>query len=401
MIQNKYIALFATGLTLACNGKVLVVSEDNDGGFGGSLTPDDGGGGDQGGEPSSKAPCDVFATHGHKCVSAHSTVRRLVSTYDGPLYQLCQGPNSTTPGPASCRGESTNIGATARGLANTAAHEAFCSTNAQNCFITMIYDQSGRGNHLEPAPPGSAKPTPAEPALAMALPTVIDGARAYGVLITPGQGYRAACDECTQNEPSPEMPVGDEPQTVYMVTSSEELVNGCCFNYGNASTTANNDGNGTIEAVNFSSGAIWGSGNGTGPWVMADLENGLFAGWENLSDANISTNKTIKHPFVTAMLVGDTYEKNDGRGRFALYGASALADDGSLTQLATMYDGVRPMKSGYVPMRKQGSLILGIGGDNSGGGGGRFYEGAIVTGAASKPTLKAIQASILAAQYGK
>ena len=51
-------------------------------------------------------------------------------------------------------------------------------------------------------------------------------------------------------------------------------------------------------------------------------------------------------------------------------------------------------------MLKQGSIILGIGGDNSNGGGGRFYEGVVVTGAASTQTLDALQAAIVAAGYG-
>lgn len=51
-------------------------------------------------------------------------------------------------------------------------------------------------------------------------------------------------------------------------------------------------------------------------------------------------------------------------------------------------------------MQKQGSLILGIGIDNSNGGG-RFYEGALVIGPASKETLDAVQAGIAAAGYGR
>ncbi|HEY6816810.1 MAG TPA: arabinofuranosidase catalytic domain-containing protein, partial [Croceibacterium sp.] len=34
-------------------------------------------------------PCDLLEADGHPCVAAHSTVRRLRSAYDGPLYQLC------------------------------------------------------------------------------------------------------------------------------------------------------------------------------------------------------------------------------------------------------------------------------------------------------------------------
>jgi hypothetical protein len=66
-----------------------------------------------------------------------------------------------------------------------------------------------------------------------------------------------------------------------------------------------------------------------------------------------------------------------------------------------MYDGIRPEKQGYVPMLKQGSLILSIGGDNSDADGGRFYEGAMANGAATKQTIDALQASIVAAGYGK
>jgi hypothetical protein len=52
--------------------------------------------------------------------------------------------------------------------------------------------------------------------------------------------------------------------------------------------------------------------------------------------------------------------------RFALKGA-----DSTTGPLKTLYDGVRP--KGYQPMKKQGSIILGIGGDNSDSAHGTFY----------------------------
>lgn len=160
----------------------------------------------------------------------------------------------------------------------------------------------------------------------------------------------------------------------------------------------NDDGNGNAEAVYFGGGVVWGTGSGgkPGPWVMADLENGLYAGWERGQNQDISTNTSLKHDFVTAVLVGDTADKNGSKGRFALYGGDAKAGT-----VATMYDGIRPEKPGYVPMHKQGSIVLGISGDNSNFGGGRFYEGVIATGVAMKEIVDALQDSIVAARYGE
>jgi hypothetical protein len=341
--------------------------------------------GGSGGMPPAPAtlPCDVFEGAGHPCVSAHSTVRVVVKNYLGPLYQV-----------RTVGGVTRDIGSV-DGYADVAAHQAFCA--GQNCVIPIIYDQAPFGNHLTPAPPGSAKPTPGRPAPADRHLIRINGRDAYGILFRPGEGYRANCYMC----PYPASgeagtAVADEPQTVYMVSSQHDLINGCCFDYGNAETSANNDGNGTMEAVYLGLGVIWGSGVEGGPWAMADLENGLFPGWENGQFDNISTNTPLKYDFVTALIVGDTQDKNAGRGRFAVYGGDATTGT-----LKTTYDGIRPERPGYVPMKKQGSIILAIGGDNSDGDGGRFYEGVMANGAASKETIDALQAAIVSANYGR
>jgi hypothetical protein len=343
-------------------------------------------------------PCDVLAKDegGGKCVSAHSTVRVIVPGYTGSLYQLCRG--SSKAGPISCTGETKDIVAI-DGYADVATHEEFCGTDA--CTITKIYDQSGKGNDLEPAPKGGAKGTPDNPAKASSLPVIVNGHKAYGVLIKAGVGYRTGCNGCTRKL-GYSMPIGDEPQTVYMVTSQKDAIDGCCFDYGNAETTSNDDGNGCAEAVYFGGGVVWGTGTGgkPGPWVMADLENGTYAGWENKQDKNISTNKPLKFDYVTAVMVGDSAEKNNGKGRFALYGADAQGKDATYGKMTCMYDGIRPEKSGYVPAQKQGSLVLGTAGDNSNGAGGRFYEGATFAGpAVSRATLSFLQAAIAAAKY--
>ena len=65
--------------------------------------------------------------------------------------------------------------------------------------------------------------------------------------------------------------------------------------------------------------------------------------------------------------------------------------------LATDFSGARP--PGYNPMHKEGAIILGIGGDNSKGADGTFYEGAMTTGYPSAATQSAVQANITAAGY--
>lgn len=318
-------------------------------------------------------PCTVLTDAELTCVAAHSTVRLLVQGYDGPLYQV-----------RVVDGTQHDIFAT-DGIAEAAAVDEVCS--ASDCVISVIYDQSGAGNDLTEAPPGGAKTTPGDPVGATELPVALQGRSAYGMLLRPGMGYRKLVGNQTA--------VGDEPQSIYMVSSEHDLINGCCLNYGNAQVSARNDGNGTAEALYFGMGVIWGTGVGEGPWAMADLENGLYPGWENGQERNVSTNTSLTHDFVTAVLVGDTADNNAGKGRFALYGGDATQGE-----LTTMYDGIRPERPGYVPMQKQGSVVLGIAGDNSNGGGGRFYEGVMVNGAASLETLQALQASIAAAGYG-
>lgn len=343
-------------------------------------------------------PCAVMAQDpgGAQCVAAHSTVRVIVPGYAGPLYQLCR--NGSAPGPGACKGEPQDISAK-DGYADVITHEAFCGS--ETCTIGKIYDQSGWGNDLEPAPGGGTKNTPDNPSKANALPVLINGHRAYGILIKPGMGYRSGCAACTIKK-GKGMALGDAPQSLYMVTSQRDLIDGCCFDYGNGETTGNADGNGAIEAVSFGGGVVWGSGAGgkPGPWVLADLENGLYAGWENGQEKGISTNRPLKFDFVTAVLLGDIGEKNGCKGRFALLGADASGADPIYGKIATMYDGIRPEKTGYVPMNKQGSLMLGTSGDNSSGGGGRFYEGAVATGPViSKATVDTLQAAIVAAKY--
>jgi hypothetical protein len=350
-------------------------------------------------------PCDILAAAGNTCAAAHSTTRALYGSYTGPLYQVCRGAFRVAAPPLvlpACTGTTMDIGVVAGGYADAAAQDTFCAGAA--CTIFVIYDQSPNKNDLWPAPPGGHGGA-CNPANATALKTTANGHSVYGVSIATGMGYRSGCTNCVVKVPK-NTAVGDAPETEYMVTSQNNkqpgLMEGCCFDYGNAETSANDDGNGTMEAVYFGGGVSWGTGfpggHNNGPWVMADLENGLYAGWSTATtDQSIPTNTPIRLPFITGVIVGDTREKNANRGRFAIYGGDATVA-GPLT---TLYDGVRPVKTGYVPMAKQGSIILGIGGDDSNTGTGQWFEGVMASGAATLATVNAVQANIAAARYGK
>ena len=67
----------------------------------------------------------------------------MYGTYNGALYQVRRSSDNTT----------RNIGLLAAGdYVDATQQDSFCA--GTTCLITIIYDQSGRGNHLTQAPPG-------------------------------------------------------------------------------------------------------------------------------------------------------------------------------------------------------------------------------------------------------
>lgn len=313
------------------------------------------------------APCDIYASGNTPCVAAHSTTRALYSAYSGSLYQVKRASNGATSDIAPL---------SAGGVANSAAQDSFCS--GTTCLITIIYDQSGRGNHLTSAPPGGF-PGPGtngydNVASATAAPIYLNGRKAYGVYIEAGMGYRNTAASGTAK--------GDAAEGMYAIFDGTHYNGGCCFDYGNAETSSKDTGAAHMEAIYFGNCNVWGTGAGSGPWIMADLENGLFSG---VNAKNNAGNPTINHRFVTAIVKGEP-------STWAIRGGDAASGS-----LLTFYSGARP--NGYNPMKKEGSIILGIGGDNSHGAVGTFYEGVMTTGYPSDATENSVQADIVAAKY--
>ena len=327
-----------------------------------------------------KGPCDIYAAAGDSCVAAHSTTRALYAFYDGPLYRIVRQSD----------GKSLDIGvvqpsaADPGGYADAAAQDAFCADTV--CWITKIYDQSGKHNDLTQAPRGGFS-GPAlggfnnVPVADMAPVTIMGGHKVYGVFIEPGMGLR--------NDDPTGTAVDDQAEGQYWVINGHHFNSGCCFDYGNAEIDSRDDDNGTMETAYFGDAPYWYHGTMPGPWIMTDQENNL-AGCVNSDGSKQCQLPDIKWRFVTAMAKGEPHHW------------TSMGGDAQNGELALMFSGPR-VNATYDPMRKQGAILLGNGGDNSNGSQGTFYEGA-VTAAGTFPsddTDRQVHANIVAAGYSE
>ena len=319
-----------------------------------------------------EGPCDIYRRDGTPCVAAHSTTRLLDSRYKGPLYQIVRDSD----------GEALDIFPTKEGYADAALQDIFCDGTIGR--ISVIYDQSGHGNDLVPAPPGTFlgpdKGGFNNPALADMAPALVNGHKVYGVYIMPGMGYR--CNNARG------LAVDDEPEGIYYVIDGTHFDSGCCFDYGNSSTNGRAVGTGTMETTYYGTSTAWGRGNGEGPWIMADMEAGLFSGYGA---------KQNDVPSIDGWRFVSVFVNGGGGNQWDLRGA-----DATRAEVITFYSGVRPGtpdSDAYYPMHKKGGMLLGNGGDNGNGSAGTFYEGVMTVGYPSDETINAVQANIAAARY--
>ena len=324
------------------------------------------------GGSSKSLPCDIYAKGGTPCVTAHSTTRLLYSKYKGPLYQVSRDSD----------GKTLDI-YPVKGYADAAAQDAFCEGTLSH--ITVIYDQSGKGNDLKPAGPGTFKgPDKGEfntMSIADMAPVIVNGHKAYGVYIMPGMGYR--CNNARG------LAINDEAEGIYYVIDGRHYDSGCCFDYGNSSTNGKAVGTGTMETTYYGTATAWGSGNGEGPWIMSDMEAGLFSGY-NAKKNDVPS--ITDWDFLSVFVNGGDGNQWDLRG-----------NDASCDTLITFYSGVRPHTNegsdAYYPMHKKGGMLLGNGGDNGNGSAGTFFEGVMTFGYPSDEAIAAVQKNIASIGY--
>ena len=317
-------------------------------------------------------PCDIYKAGGTPCVTAHSTTRLLYSKHRGPLYQVRRDSDGLT----------LDILPDASGYADAAAQDRFLEGSLGR--ITVIYDQSGLGNDLVQASPGTflGPETGGFNTLPIAdmAPALLDGHKVYGAYIMPGMGFR--CNNARG------LAIDDEPEGIYYVIDGGHYDSGCCFDYGNSSTNGRAVGTGTMETTYYGTSTAWGRGNGEGPWIMSDMEAGLFSGYDaKLNDV----------PSITGWDFVSVFVNGGGGNKWDLRGGDASKDS-----LIVFYSGPRPHtpdSDAYYPMHKKGGMLLGNGGDNGNGSAGTFFEGVMTVGFPTDETIAKVQAGIAAARY--
>ena len=411
-------------------------------------------------------PCDLYQSAGTPCGAAHSTVRALYTSYTGPLYQVqrasdkttkdilvgsggiadssvqdtfCTGTTCTIPviydqspnanhlrvtwfaywlqsggNPASATAAKSNVG----------GHPVYGIKSGTNVAYRTGVQLSGTANITKGSATvtfSSSQTLPANSALLFVANSkdctslsncnfhtyYTSAAINAAATVTLTASYTGTSSSATGvwNATTRGIATGDQAEAEYAVFDGKSTNQWCCFDYGNSELDGIDDGNATMEAVYFGSDTQFGqSGGGSGPWVGADLENGLYYGYENGSAKVASNTSVTGFSYVTAMVKGlsakDCPSGLTSSGCFALKAGNATSGQLQYKWSSTTNSyGARP--SQYSPQKKQGAVILATGGDGSVSGSGIWFEGAMTLGAPPDATDNAVQANIVAAGYGK
>jgi non-reducing end alpha-L-arabinofuranosidase len=358
-------------------------------GTGGAATGGAATGGAGGAPSNTMGPCDIYAaaTPSTPCVGAYSTIRRLRAAYTGPLFQVRSGSNTMNTGSG---GQTHDIAASADGFALAATVDAACGSGT--CTVSLLYDQSGRGNHLPVAKRGLSNG--GQWAAMDDFETVINtnnarlnvgGRSVYSLYMDIRQGYRLTRE-------GDGVPLGRASQGLYMLADGTHYGTACCWDFGNVSPDPTRYG---VMNTLFFGVAYWGRGAGSGPWFMADYEAGVWAGGTRAGDPGWGAlegehppnpnNPSLRVDFALGFLKTDM---NNWSLR--------MANSATATAITTAYSGGLPKQ-----MANEGAIVLGVGGDNSNNSWGTFYEGAVLAGFPSDAAELAVLQNIQAIRYGQ
>lgn len=342
-------------------------------------------------------PGDIAKAAGTPMVAAHSMTRAMFASYTGPLFKALRVSDK----------QEKDIGiVAATGLVDISALSTFCS--ATTCKVSTLYDQSGNSNDMwkgdtaANAPMDNGEAPKLCDLLDIEYWQMSDGTKVPLALehgYEAGKSYKSPAQCLRNRDKAKNMPKGATPETQYSIVHGKYANDNCCFNYGNTGNLIHYTGPGTLSALNFSRAAFWTKGIGTGPWVMVDFEQGVYAGNIAKSSASVpasvarsatgeNPNPTITYDIVTALM------KHNGVNHWALKAANAKSGD-----LAVSID-LSSLPNGYSPLKQEGGLGLGEGGAGDARGSGGFSEGAVIAAETTDATDNAIQKSIVSV-FGK
>jgi len=298
-------------------------------------------------------------------------VRRLSSTYSGPLYQVRKG------------GATQDIQAV-NGFGDGASQDSYCGAT-DTCTVSILYDQSGNGNDLKVAPAGcytggdGKAAQPDHESDAKKRPLTISGHHVYALYMIPQDGYR--------NNTAHNTPLGNTAQGIYEIADGTHYGFACCWDFGNV---APDNCNGSTMDTLFFGTAYWDKGAGDGPWFMGDFEAGVWSmGTSPKMGAGAKPETNLNLPSSTMEFAFGILKTTAGQYTIRVGDATT----GSLT---TAYDGPSPK-----PWDNKGAIVLGVGGDNSNWSEGTFFEGVVTNGRPSDDTDALVLQNVQAAGYGK
>jgi hypothetical protein len=319
-------------------------------------------------------PGDIAAAAGTPMVAAHSVTRAMFAAYSGKLFQARRASDGTT----------SDINAVgAGGLVDLNALNTFCS--GTTCTVSKLYDQAGNGNDMSQATAAN-QPT-------VGFWTAANGSK-YPMVVSVGYQWLRIRTSVKK------IPTGSAPQTEYFVVHGDNAgaaanTNGCCYDYGNMENHIGDDGPGTMTALYFGKATDWTRGAGSGPWVMLDMENGVFAGGGSiaiLNAGNASVNSSDPSLSYASPNIVTGLAKTDGTKNFEIKYGNASTGGLSIAWNGSLPTNTNP--TSYIPLHQQGGISLGEGGDGSAMGTGAFSEGAIIAAQTSDATDDAIQANL-------
>jgi non-reducing end alpha-L-arabinofuranosidase len=319
-------------------------------------------------------PGDIASAASTPMVAAHSVTRAMYAAYSGKLFQAQRASDNKTQDISAV---------SAGGLVDLNALGTFCS--GTTCTVARLYDQAGNGNDMWQTAVANQ-------------PTVgfwtSSGGTQYPMVVSAGSQW------LRNRLMTKKIPTGAAPQTEYFVVHGANAgnaagTNGCCYDYGNMEKYVGDDGPGTMTALYFGKATDWTRGAGNGPWVMLDMENGVFAGGGAiaiLNSGNASVNSSDPSLMYPSPNIVTGLAKTNGTSTFEIKYGNASTGALSIAWNGSLPTNTNP--TSYIPLQQEGGISLGEGGDGSAMGTGAFSEGAIIAAQTSDATDDAIQANL-------